>query len=76
MSLSIDEVLIFYRGYFADMGIETNEFPAGESTVMNLTDPTNPAWSGVMQTGIGSDGYVTVTQSYSELKESTDTTTT
>lgn len=75
-SVTMDEVLEFYRQYFPTIGLGFNEIPLGESIAMNLTHPDDPLWSGVMQTGVDPEGNVTISQNYSDPKESTETTTT
>jgi hypothetical protein len=75
-SVSMDEVLAFYRDYFPTIGLEIDELELGESVAMNLTKPDDPLWTGVMQTGVDPEGAVTVSQNYTDPKESGDTTTT
>jgi len=67
-----DAVLDFYRVYFPSIGIEISEFAAGTSTVMNLSDPNEPNWRGVLQTADNSDGTTTVHQAFSLIKDPVD----
>ncbi|MEM7142710.1 MAG: hypothetical protein AAF548_16935, partial [Actinomycetota bacterium] len=75
MSVTMDEVLDFYRSYFPTVGLEMNELELGESIAINLTNPDDAAWTGVVQTGVDPQGYVTVSQNFTDPKESTTTTT-
>ncbi len=73
--IDADGVLTYYREYFPSIGLEINEFAAGTSTVMNLTKPADPSWSGVLQTADNSDGTATVHQEFTDYKEPGETTT-
>lgn len=70
MEVSVDDVLDHYRQYFPTIGFEVNELELGESIALNLTNPEDPAWTGVVQAGETSDGWVTVSQNYSDPKDS------
>ncbi|MCP3937700.1 MAG: hypothetical protein GY708_20295 [Actinomycetia bacterium] len=73
---SVEDVLAFYREYFPTIGLIPNELELGESIALNLTDPDDPLWSGVMQTGADADGKVTISQNYTDPTDPTDTVTT
>ncbi len=67
--VSMDDILDHYRQYFPTIGFEVGELELGESIALNLTNPDDPAWTGVVQAGVTSDGVVTVSQNYSDPKD-------
>jgi hypothetical protein len=67
--LTMDDVLDFYRDFFPTIGLIPNEIELGESIAMNLTNPDDSGWSGVMQVGLDPAGPVIVNQNYSDLKD-------
>jgi len=66
--IAVETVVAFYIDYFAQMGYDTDEIAAGDSTVLNVSDPNDPNKLGVVQADANSDETVTVNQQLDTLK--------
>ena len=76
MGVSMDDVLDFYRDYFPTIDLVPDELALGESIALNLTNPADALWTGVMQVGTDPEGYTTVNQNYTDPKDQPDDPTT